>query len=101
MPWTASTNHSQIAEGTSFHIIESPQSEGEETRGLPVGTSLVIEFPSNERTKARVVQSSRGEAIIEIDGNQWRVTPWAQQDAPVLIRSPGMYSEDWVVRSRV
>lgn len=100
MAWEAHTNFGKIGVGTSLHLIESPTVQGYPPGPLQVGSDIAIEFAAGARGKAKIISASHDEMVLqEPSGKTWKLTPWQTSDFPVSINSPGLNSQDWVVRS--
>jgi hypothetical protein len=100
MAWEAHTNFRQIGAGTTLHLIESPTVPGYPPGPIQVGSDMAVEFAAGTRGKVKVISASQDEMVIqEPSGRTWKLTPWLASDFPVSIDSPGLNSQDWVVRS--
>lgn len=102
MGWHADTMYMKISIGTSFHIVESPTIWQGSPQELKSGDTFPIHHPDGTITSARVVQASADEVAIELSGGtKWRMTRHAPNDPPVSISSPGLRSQEWVIRSQL
>lgn len=82
MRWTAHTDFSTIAPRTVLHILASGQVKGQPPDKLTAGATLDIHTPNTRYLHAIVISVSATEAVIEIDGTRWRMTPWTKDDLP-------------------
>jgi hypothetical protein len=100
MAFGAVTLHREIGVGAALCITEEPQIEGGPYKSLRAGNAFSIETSTNDRTSATVISASATEMVIQLaDGTKWEMTRHAPTDPPMKIKTPGLHSECWVIRS--
>ena len=100
MAFSAVTLHREIGAGASFCITEEPQIEGGPYKSLRAGNTFHIEMGTKDRTSATVISASATDMVVQLaDGTKWEMTPHAPTDPPVRIKTSGLHSTNWVIRS--
>ena len=100
MAWQAHTNFEGVQAGTILSVVETPQAAGDARPSLPSGADLRIVYGSGLVEQAKVLSASTNEAVIEINGTQWRMTPQGPDELGAAVQT-AMRSTDWVVREKI
>ena len=97
------TGYQTIGVKTSLHITESPTIVGVPPNSLPAGYTLPIRHPDSSITKAIINTITPIAAEIQLpDGTRWRMTPHdPNADFPTMISSPGLHTQEWVIREKL
>lgn len=101
MGWSALTNFDSVRIGTQIQIVESP-SIPDHPYPLRAPAKVPLEFADNSRAQITVRKVESDRAEIEVQGRKWIMSHWRQGEHPISIRAaPGLYFQDWVIRSEV
>lgn len=101
MPWQIHTAFRKIGVGTDLHFIESPTIPGY-AAPITVGSNVHVELALGAVTVIRILSVDLQEITIQdADNKTWRLTPHTDGDFPTGVSSPGLNSQDWVVRSEI
>lgn len=100
MTWMAHTGFRELKVGTTLHLTERTI-VGYPASPLEEGASVPIELGTGARTSFTLVKVAPGQVFVQLpDRSIWKMTPHTPNDFPVGIVSPGLNSQDWVIRSR-
>lgn len=99
--WDVRTSSLHLGVGVRLHFVARMQSPGKPDILQP-GDQLDFYVAMTSGGKGQVLSASPKELIIATSaGDTWRLTPPVSRDLPPSISSPGLHSQDWVIRDRV
>jgi hypothetical protein len=98
MNWTVKTNAAKLAKKAILHFTEMTGRDAPPSR-LAAGDTFNLELADGSRTGGTVRSMIDSTLEIELkDGSAWTLTPHRDGDGPLGIESPGLHSQDWVIR---
>jgi hypothetical protein len=100
MRWNAQSGHARLGPGTSFLVFQTPYIVGYEPDPIRAGDELWIEYGTNGRDAAHVLEATDAWMKIQLKstGTLLQLTPRQPDEQPISISWSGP-SQEWVVRA--
>jgi hypothetical protein len=94
MTSVAITTDKRVAIGTNLRVLKSD---------IDAGDILNIDWSNHrQHMKVTVLHIERKACTVEMpDGSRWRMTPREEGDRPVVLPTPGVPGQDWVIRYQI
>ena len=101
--WRVIVMAAQLFPTLQLNFVERGQSEGQSEEMPPStlapGDTVTIELTDTVKSGS-ILSASESEAVIEVDGNRWRITPKNAEDTAHFFSAGSMRPQTWFVRQR-
>jgi hypothetical protein len=96
--WYAQTISAVLGKGSIIHFTEMT-TPGVGPSTIKTSDEFNLGYPGGTTSGGKILAATTDTLTLEIkDKTTWTLTPHTSNDQPVSIESPGLHSQNWVVR---